>query len=109
MVQRYASLGVKVNDRLLLEQCGVVIDDHVNRPCRVTVTSAVPESGLEFDGRLCLGERVRISVHLVARPKTVGPAIVEVYGPIVAAQMTQGPSGKEACASFTVEHRWEAA
>jgi len=104
MLHHYACLGVVLNGDVLLEQCGLVIEDHVNRRCRVTVESALPESGPEVDARARLGEHVKLAVHVMrmGRPKDLGPAILEIAGPIVASRVEQEP-GELARLFFTVE------
>jgi len=104
MLQCYASLGAVLNDDLLLEQCGILIEDHVNRRCRVTIESAVPEKGYEVDARTRLGERVKLAVHLVrmGNTKEIGSPILTITGPIVASRTEQAP-GEQARHFFTVE------
>ena len=110
MLQLFASLGVTVNGELLQMQAGVTIEDHVGRPCRVTIESMVPENGPEFDARTRLGQRTRVLVHLVTRGSgglQVGPTLVQVDGPIVASRIERpasGDGGTAVRAIFTVEH-----
>jgi hypothetical protein len=104
-LQLYANLVVVVNGTLLLEQAGVVIDDHVGRRCRVTVESALPEAGHELDGRALLGGRVKLAVHILRsalRRDDLGPPLLEIEGPVVAAR-TEQPPGEIARTYFTVE------
>jgi hypothetical protein len=102
MLHLYANLIARVNGDLLQEQCGITIEDHVNRRCRITIDSALPEKGPEFDGRLRLGETVKLSVHVFSHLRAAGPAIVEIEGPIVASRIEQEP-GQGAHLIFTVE------
>ena len=104
MLQYYANLGIKINGEPLMQQCGVVIEDHVNKRCRVTVESALPESGPEFDARVKLGATVKLSVHIVThRGREYGPAIVELEGPVVASRIEQPAERAGVRAIFTVE------
>jgi len=89
-VQFYWSLGVVVADTLLLEQAGIVIDDHVNRPCRVTVESVIPEEGFELDARSRLGEKIKLTVVLVNHGK-VERELFTVEGKIIAFRVEQDP------------------
>ncbi len=106
-LQLYANLGVVVNGTLLLEQAGVVIDDHVGRRCRITVESALPENGPELDGRSLLGERVKLAIPILRLPMRrddLGPPLLEIEGPVVAAR-TEQPPGESSRTFFTVEDR----
>lgn len=64
-LQTYAKLVAKVDGVLLMEQQGITVVEHVNAPRRITVVSALPSEGAEFDARKRLGEVIRISVHLM--------------------------------------------
>ena len=112
MMRLYATLGVVLNGTLLLEQAGVVIDDHVGRPCRVTVESAIPEEGFEVEARGRIGERVKLAVHIMRYgDREPGPKILEVEGPIVATRTDQPPAEGRSTALprtfFTVEDQPE--
>jgi hypothetical protein len=104
-LQLYANLVAKVDDALLLEQTGIAIRDAVGEPCRITIDTVMPESGLEFDGRKRLGDVVRVSVHVMRRgdARDISEALVEVTGKVVDASTTQRPQGT-VCHTFTVQH-----
>jgi hypothetical protein len=105
-LQMYAKLGVVLNGDLLMEQCGVVIDDHVNRPCRIHVESAVPMTGHEVDARVRLGDVVKLAILMLGpRRGEVGPSILEIEGPIVSSVTRQTLDDSPVITSFTVEHR----
>jgi hypothetical protein len=104
-LQCYAKLGVVLDGVWLQEQFGVVIDDDVRRPCRVTIASAVPESGIEVDARKKLGEPVRVAVHIVQRPGVLGPELLAMDGVVVASSTRQPLGDGFTVAEFTVEHR----
>ena len=104
-LQVYAKLIVKVDGALLQEQQGVTIEDHVNRPCRMTIASAVPEAGAEFDARKRIGETIRVSVHMLKRsyPTEAGDALLDIDARIVSVELSDSTAG-ECCLSFTCEH-----
>ena len=100
----YAKLVAFVDGATLLEQTGIAIHDAVNKPCRVTIDMAMPESGPEFDGRKRLGDVVRVSVHIMRHHmREVSDPIVEMTGKVVEAKTVQRPEGM-VCHTITVEH-----
>lgn len=100
-----AQLCVKVNDVLLREQCGITIEDRCNKKSRITIDSAYFEGGPEFATRDRIGERVKVTVHLMSRSsREVGPTIIEISGEIVSATLQQPHAEyKGATQTFVVE------
>ena len=106
-LQLYAKLGVVLDGRWLLEQCGVAIHDHVNRPCRIVIESVLPESGLEVNARRKLGDIVNVAVHLVSRPGQLGLEVLSMRGAIIACTIRQPTETAMAVEEFVIEHRPE--
>ena len=106
-LQLYAKLGVVLDGRWLLEQCGVVISDHVNRPCRIAIESVLPESGLEVNARRRLGDIVNVAVHLVSQPGKLGLEVLAMRGAIIACTIRQPTETAMAVEEFVIEHRPE--
>ena len=107
-LQMYAKLGVVLNGQWLLEQCGVAIHDHVNRPCRIAIESVLPASGLEVNARRRLGEIVNVAVHLVSVPGKLGLEVLAMRGEIIACSIRQPTETATAVEEFVIEHRPEA-
>ncbi len=101
-LQFYAQLIATVNGSLLEEQTGITVQTTVNGPARVTIFSAVPEQGLEFDAHRRLGETVNVSVHVYLATRDKGPELFSIRGRIISAEMAGKPH-HESTHSFTVE------
>lgn len=88
----YARLVPSIDGQLLKQESAVTISDEVNKPCRITITSAIPSYGYEFDAHAKLGEQVRVGIHSFVWGAGGGTAtlLCELDGKIVSA-VTEKP------------------
>lgn len=102
-LQLYAKLCAIINGSLQEEMADITIQDGVNKPARVTLSSCMPESGAEFDARKRMGEHVEVAVIILNYGRAPSDAILAMHGKVVESRITQRDD-ETVRYTFTIEH-----
>ena len=103
----YSQLLAKINGEMLVEHCAITVVQACNKPDRITISSMVPASGLEFNAHDRIGQTVHVSLHVTTGRSfrgcmEPGQALIAYDARIVAAELN-GSTSTTACSSFTCE------
>lgn len=102
----YPHLVAVLNGRLLEQECAILIEDRVNQPCRVTIESAFPSDGPEYDARAHLGDTVELLIwkrHFGTAHDPQAAIVLGIKGKVVESTLQQSDANTSVLHRFVVE------
>lgn len=105
-LQLYARLVPSIDGKILGHESAVTIEDKVNEPCRVIVTSAIPSQGFEFDAHKAIGQFVKVGIHAYVSGRLDAAALLCEFDGRVVSAVTEKPCDchqRAAKTTFVVE------